>query len=131
MTINTDIRFQTAEVSPTALTPSCWGWLCAWGQGVVSIPSPCFFSPAGLQNPRKRTKFHIPAKKNHSNKGKDSVNLKGNIFPCLFGYVSLPKVISSVLRDKIFTLIFEKLFHSLVDVTARRCSLLLSVNNTF
>lgn len=92
---------------------------------------PLFLQPCWAAKPQEKDKISYSRKKTHSNKGKDSVNLKGNVFPCLFGYVSLPKVVSSVLRDKVFTLIFEKLFHSLVDVTARRCSLLLSVNNTF
>lgn len=52
-----DIHFQFPEVSPDALTPSCWGWLCAWGEGVFLFPGPTV-----LKKPRKNTKFHIPTK---------------------------------------------------------------------
>lgn len=101
--------------------------LCTWGKGLFLFLALTSSALLGCKTSGKRQDV-IFLQSKHSNKGKDSADLKGNFPPYLFGYVSLPKVISSVLKGKVFTFSFEKLLRCLVDLTAQSCSFLLSAD---
>lgn len=88
-----DIHFQSAGVSPDALTPKLLGVAVCMGKGGVSIPHCTEKNPGKMQN------LLFPQNK-YCNKSKDPINPQGNLFPYLFRCVSLPKVISSVLKGK-------------------------------